>query len=158
MSSQPDYLDETSGRTYALLNLGCAAVVWAAGLLATLLIPGDWRQGCWTWAWGAAGALTLGYLTAYFWRFLRDGGTYRIVVRDGRLDVTSPHRAFGPSFSVALADVERLVVRSDADGPAGHEVHTRAGRVYEIAAGCGERLFEALRRLRPDLAAEGPTP
>ena len=55
MSGLPDYLDETSGRTYAILNLGCAAVVWAGGLLATLLIPGDWRQGCWTWAWGAAG-------------------------------------------------------------------------------------------------------
>jgi hypothetical protein len=146
-----DYRFEVSARKMAAVPVVFYAAV--AGLLAglTAVVP-FLREAGW-WVTGlAVGApvVTLGY-AAWYGRALVRGGAYRAEVGGGRVRVESPSRwAFGPSFDVELGAIESLVVRHDPDGPGDYAVRTAAG-TYRVDSVCGDDLFAAIRRARPDV-------
>jgi len=154
MSSQPEYVDEVGACTYAALNLGCFAVVWLGGLGLALVVPGAWEQRWWVWLWGVAGALTIAFAAVWFGPMLLKGGTYRVAIRVGRLEVSSPSGNFGPSFAVPLKEIAALIHRPVAEGPDLYEVHTRSGEVFPVCSASGERLLAAFRRLHPEVPIE----
>lgn len=156
MSTKPDFLDESSARGHALVNLAGFFVALAVLGVVVWLFPVV-AKGFRLWVWiglATVGFLLVAWAVAYGRPLLR-GGTYRVAVQGGRLRVDSPHRSLGPSFDVALGEVERLVVRHDQDGPSGYEVHTRAGEAFEVNGFCAGRLFEAVRRLCPEIPTDG---
>jgi len=153
--NRADFVEEMGGRTYALLNLGCFFGVVGIFAAVTLLIPGVIDHAKW-WVifWIAAGTLTLAVLAANLGPLLLRGGAYRVVAQDGWLRVDSPHRCLGPSFAVALTAIARLVISKNSDSPDRYEVCTASGQNFEVNHVCGERVFEAIRRLRPEIPVE----
>jgi hypothetical protein len=154
-SGEPDFRDEMGVRAYALGSLGClgaglAVFVAVAGLLPVILGFAQW------WAWFVAGFCGLalaGFATTHIPLLFR-GGTYRVVVQNGRLRVDSPHRSLGPSFDVPLQAVQRLVIWNVSEGAVRYEIHTCAGEVFELKSPCAKRVFEAIRQLHPGVAVE----
>lgn len=156
MGTDPDFLDESSARGHALVGLSCFFVALAVLGIAVWLFPVVWQEArVWVWAGLAtAGFLLVAWAVTYGRALLR-GGTYRVMIQGGRLRVDSPYRSLGPAFDVALDDIDRLVVRHDADGAlVGHEIYTRTGVAFEVNGFCAERLFAAIRRLRPEIPHE----
>src|SRR5262249_43252766 len=84
-SCEPDFRDEMGVRAYVLRSLGClgaglAVFVAVAGLLPVILGFAQW------WAWfvaGFCGLALVGFAATHVPLLVR-GGTYRVVVRDGR--------------------------------------------------------------------------
>ncbi len=155
MDDEPDFLWEMSARSYAASNF--VMFVGVAGLFVglTFAVPGLRQEQRWVNAVEVIVPATLLFVGIGFGAVAVRGGTYRVVVCGGRLRVDSPCEwAFGPGFEVDLAEIERLVVRRNPDGPDGYEVRPAGGRACRVWSGCGDRLFEAIRRVRPDLAVE----
>jgi hypothetical protein len=152
-SGEPDFRDEMGVRGYALGSLGClgaflAGFVAVAGLLPVTLGFAQW------WAWfvaGFCGLALVGFAATHIPLLVR-GGTYRVVVQDGRLRVDSPHRSLGPSFEVPLLSVQRLVIWNVSEGVDRYELHTCAGEVYELKSPFAKRVFEAIQGLHPGVA------
>jgi hypothetical protein len=154
---EPDFRDEMGVRGYVLGNLGCLVIFVAFFFAVAGLLPvGLGGVGRW-WAWVVAAFCGLGvaWTAAAHAPLLARGGAYRVVVRDGRLRVDSPHPILGRGFDVPLADVRRLVIRSVDEGEDRYEVHAGEEEVYEVKGPCARQLFEALRRLHPGAAVEG---
>src|SRR5262245_15664110 len=154
-SGEPDFRDEMGVRGYALGSLGClgaflAGFVAVAGLLPVTLGFAQW------WAWfvaGFCGLALVGFAATYIPLVVR-GGTYRVVVQDGRLRVEGPHRGLGPSFDVPLTSVQRLVIRNVSEGVNRYEIQTCAGEVCELKSPFARRVFEAIQGLHPGVAVE----
>jgi hypothetical protein len=154
-SGEPDFRDEMGARAYVLGSLGClgaflAGFVAVAGLLPVVLGFAPW------WAWFVAGfcGLALVGFAATHVPLLVHGGTYRVVVQDGRLRVDSPHRRLGASFEVPLPSVQRLVIWNASEGAARYEIHTCSGEVHELKHLFARRVFEAIQQLHPGVAVE----
>jgi hypothetical protein len=149
---EPAFRDEMGVRAYALGGLGCMGAILAgffacAGLLPWILGIGSW----WVWLVAVFCGLALVSFVATLGPLLVRGGTYRVVVQDGRLRVDSPSRTLGPSFDVPLTSVQRLAIRKVSEGLERYEVQTRSGEIFEMNAPCAERLFEAIRELYPEI-------
>jgi hypothetical protein len=151
VADPPDFRFEVSARKMAAVPVLFFTAV--AGLLAglTAVVP-FMREAGW-WVYGlAVGApvVILGY-AAWNGRALVRGGVYRAEVGGGRVRVETPSRwAFGPSFDVGLGVIESLVVRHNPDGPDDYEVRTAVGN-FRVDSVCGDDLFAAIRRARPDV-------
>jgi hypothetical protein len=152
---EPAFRDEMGMRGYALGSLGClgaflAGFVAVAGLLPVILGFAPW------WAWFVAGfcGLALVGFAATHVPLLVCGGSYRVVVQDGRLRVDSPHRSLGATFEVPLASVQRLVIWNVSEGVDRYEIHTCAGEVYELKSPFAKQVFEAIQQLHPGVAVE----
>ena len=149
------FRDEMGVRGYALGSLGClgaflAGFVAVAGLLPVTLGFAQW------WAWfvaGFCGLALVGFAATHVPLVVR-GGTYRVVVQDGRLRVDSPHRSLGATFEVPLASVQRLVIWNVSEGAARYEIQTCAGEVYELKSPFAKQVFEAIQQLHPGVAVE----
>lgn len=61
------------------------------------------------------------------------------------------YAGLGPTFEVGLPSITRLFVLKDSEGDERFSVEAGAGQSWMVHAGCGQKLFEAIRRLRPDL-------
>src|SRR5262249_45140976 len=108
------------------------------------------------WAWfvaGFCGLALVGFAATHVPLLVR-GGTYRVVVQDGRLGVGSPHRSLGPRFELSLPSVPRLVIWSVSEEADRYEIHTCSGEVYELKTPCAKRVFEAIQQLHPGIAVE----
>jgi hypothetical protein len=152
MSGKPDLLREMNARTHAIVLLLFFLAVWVAALVLVLAVPGFpvW----WACLWVAAASLTVIIIGATLGPLLVRGGAYRVVVQDDWLRVESPHHSLGPSFAVALSSVVRLVTGASYDGPDYYQVHTRTGQAFPLEHGFGEAVFEAIRRLHPEVPVE----
>ena len=152
-SGEPGFRDEMGVRGYVLGSLGClgaflAGFVAVAGLLPVILGFAPW------WAWfvaGFCGLALVGFAATHVPLLVR-GGTYRVVVQDGRLYVDSPHRSLGASFEVPLPSVQRLVIWNVSEGVDRYEIHTCAGEVYELKSPFAKRVFEAIQGRHPGVA------
>jgi hypothetical protein len=154
-SGEPDFCDEMGVRGYALGSLGCLGAFLAGFLAVAGLLPVTLGFAQW-WAWflaGFCGLALVGFAATHVPLVVR-GGTYRVVVQDGRLRVDSPHRSLGPSFEVPLPSVQRLVIWDVSEGAVRYEIHTCAGEVYELKSPCAKRVFEAIQQLHPGVAVE----
>src|SRR5262249_42704474 len=94
LTRQPAPGDQTSGaRGYVLGSLGCLGAFLAGFVAVAGVLPVSLGFAPW-WAWFVAGfcGLALVGFAATHVPLLVHGGTYRVVVQDGRLYVDSPHR------------------------------------------------------------------
>jgi uncharacterized membrane protein len=153
--SEPTFHEEMGVRGYVLGSLGCLGAgltvfVAVAGLFPWIMGHAQW----WVWFVAAFCGLTLVYFAATYASLLVRGGTYRVVVQDGRLRVDSPHRTLGSSFDVPLTSVQRLVIWKVSEGADRYEVHACPGQVYELNSACARRLFEAIRQFHPEIPVE----
>jgi hypothetical protein len=154
-SGESDFRDEMGVRGYVLGSLGClgaglAVFVAVAGLLPVILGFAQW------WAWfvaGFCGLALVGFAATHVPLLVR-GGTYRVVVQDGLLQVDSPHRSLGPSFEMPLPSVQRLVIWNVNEGTDRYEIQTCSGEVYELKSPCAKRVFEIIQQIYPGVAAE----
>jgi hypothetical protein len=157
-----DFWHELNTRRHALSNLALFAGGVAALAAAPFIIPPHpltepfWEL--WWWFVGLVGGVNAVILLAAFGPSAVRGGTYRVIVEGGVLRVESPSQLFGTSFEVPLADIARLVVLIDIDGPERHAIDTAGGVRHVLDATHNgwqhlpaDRLFEAVRRLRPEI-------
>ena len=154
MDDAPDFLFEVNARAYAAVPLVLSAA--GVGLLVglTYAVPGLRPERWWSDPVALAVLGTVLCICAWFGGAIFRGGVYRVTLRDRRLRVDSPSRlVFGAGFEVALDQIERLTVRASDDWPEKYEVRMPAG-TFRVDAVCGKGLFDAIRRLRPDIAYE----
>ncbi len=155
--SKPDFLEEIGARWFGLGNLVCLSVALGSMLAIFFLLlplPGGWNVKWLVWVWLGFSGLFVGFLITTFGPLLLWGGTYRVIVQEGRLRVESPHQTFGPSFDVQLTEIERLVFREVSDAANRYEVHTRSGELFEVNGACAVLVFEAVQRLHPEIPRE----
>jgi hypothetical protein len=152
MDDTPDFLFEMSARAYAVGILVLFVVMAGLFVGLTFAVPGLRQERWWVDAQMVLIPVTL--LIAGIWFVVRvaRGGVYRAAIRQGRLRVDSPDsEEFGPSFEFELSAVARLVIWRNPDGGDRYEVWTVSGEAFRVYSGCGDGLFEAIRRLRPEV-------
>ena len=154
MSEKPDFLWELNARTNALVGVGCTFVALAGFALLTLFTPLS-SEPLWVGGLSIAGVLGLAWITAVCGPRIVKGGTYRVLIGDNRLLVSSPYADFGPTFEVGVPSITRLSVLKDSEGDERFRVEAGTGKSWRIHEGCGRKLFEAIRLLRPDLDIVG---
>ncbi len=154
MGDTPDFLFTVSARAYAAVPLALSVAVAGLIIAATAGVPMLRQDQWWVGAVAVGVPATLLFLGAWFGVAAVRGGVYRVEVRCGRLRVDSPsRRVFGPSFEVDLGAIKRLVVRLNGDWPDEYEVRTPAC-AFRVDSVCGAGLFDAIRRVRPDIPYE----
>jgi hypothetical protein len=160
-SGGPDFLHELDARRHGLFNLTLFFAGLALLVPATLLFPGAVSEWWWVGTLLVLGGGNLILFLVVFVPVVRNGGTYRVLVRDDWLVIQSPHRIFGPSLEIALGSIGRLVIRKNADGLDRHEIQTRDGRTFRLDGTFSgkrhldtEQLFEVIRRLRPQIPVQ----
>ena len=150
MSEKPEFLWELDARTNALVGVGCSLAAFVGFALLTLFTrlksEPEWIGGL-----AVSGILGLGWVAAVCGPRIVKGGTYRVLIRGDRLRVSSPYAGLGPSFEVALPAIARLVIAKDSEGDERFSVETGTGESWRVHEGCGQKLFEAIRRLRPEV-------
>ena len=157
MDDSPDFRFEVRVRAYAavpgVLYAGIAGLI--VGL--TLAVPVLRQERWWVDTLTVGIPASLLFLVVWYGAAVVRGGVYRVEVRGGRLRVDSPsRRMFGPGFEVGLGAIDRLVVRASYDWPSEYEVWTPDG-AFRVDAVCGAGLFDAIRRVRPDMPYEHRT-
>jgi len=151
VGDSPDFRFETSARALAAVPLVLFAVVAALAVAATAVFPVLRQEEWWVKTLAVGVPAGLLFLGVWFGPAAVRGGVYRAEVRGGRVRVDSPsRRVFGPSIDVDLAEIERLVIRVHYDPPNEYELWTAAG-AYRVDSICGADLFDAIRRVRPDV-------
>jgi hypothetical protein len=150
MNEQPDFDCRCGTRVESLVAAGCSLVVLAGFVTVAVFVDFPGRP-----VWGAglavATAIWLGWLACGATPRVLRGRVYRVTVAGGRVRVDSPYPDLGPGFDIPLAGVARLVTWRE-DGDDEYAVVTADGERLRVHRDCGPGLFEALRRLRPDLA------
>ena len=150
MSEKPEFLWELDARTNALVGVGCSLAAFVGFALLTLFTRLK-SEPVWIGGLAISGVLGLGWIAAVCGPRIVKGGTYRVLIRGDRLRVSSPYAGLGPSFEVALPAIARLVIAKDSEGDERFSVETGTGESWRVHAGCGQKLFEAIRRLRPEV-------
>ena len=150
MSDKPDFLWELNARTNALVGVGCTFTALAGFSLLTLFTSLN-SEPIWVGGLAIAGVLGLAWIAAVCGTRIVKGGVYRVLIGDNRLRVSSPYAGLGPTFDLALPSITRLFVLKDSEGDERFSVEAGAGQSWRIQEGCGQKLFEAIRLLRPDL-------
>ena len=130
-------------------------MAWAGVKLRPVLRRLEWTEPTFGRVWigglAVSGILGLGWVAAVCGPRIVKGGTYRVLIRGDRLRVSSPYAGLGPSFEVALPAIARLVIAKDSEGDERFSVETGTGESWRVHEGCGQKLFEAIRRLRPEV-------
>ena len=150
MSEKPEFLWELDARTNALVGVGCSLAAFVGFALLTLFSRLK-SEPVWIGGLAISGILGLGWIAAVCGPRIVKGGTYRVLIRGDRLRVSSPYAGLGPSFEVALPAIARLVIAKDSEGDERFSVETGTGESWRVHEGCGQKLFEAIRRLRPEV-------
>ncbi len=150
MSEKPEFLWELDARTNALVGVGCSLAAFVGFALLTLFTRLK-SEPVWIGGLAISGVLGLGWIAAVCGPRIVEGGTYRVLIRGDRLRVSSPYAGLGPSFEVALPAIARLVIAKDSEGDERFSVETGTGESWRVHEGCGQKLFEAIRRLRPEV-------
>lgn len=150
MSEKPEFLWELDARTNALVGVGCSLAAFVGFALLTLFTRLK-SEPVWIGGLAISGILGLGWIAAVCGPRIVKGGTYRVLIRGDRLRVSSPYAGLGPSFEVALPAIARLVIAKDSEGDERFSVETGTGESWRVHEGCGQKLFEAIRRLRPEV-------
>ena len=150
MSEKPEFLWELDARTNALVGVGCSLAAFVGFALLTLFTRLK-SEPVWIGGLAISGILWLGWIAAVCGPRIVKGGTYRVLIRGDRLRVSSPYAGLGPSFEVALPAIVRLVIAKDSEGDERFSVETGTGESWRVHEGCGQKLFEAIRRLRPEV-------
>jgi len=152
MNDKPNVLCEVGARAHGVVVLVFFAVVWVAAIALVIAVRGfpAWWVVCWI----TAATLTVVIVTRKVLPLVLRGGTYRVVVQQDWLRVESPHRAMGPSFAVALADITELVVQVSNESLDSYELHTSGGEKFPLKNGVGQAVFNAIRQLHPEIPME----
>ncbi len=150
MSEKPEFLWELDARSDALVGVGCSLAAFVGFALLTLFTRLK-SEPVWIRGLAISGILGLGWMAAVCGPRIVKGGTYRVLIRGDRLRVSSPYADLGPSFEVALPAIARLVIAKNSEGDERFSVETDTGESWRVHEGCGQKLFEAIRRLRPEV-------
>jgi hypothetical protein len=149
MSERRDILCEIGARTHGVVLLLFFAIAWVAAFVFALAWPGWWAV-----LWIATATLTVVLVAGNVIPLMIRGGTYRVVIEGPWLRAESPHPALGPCFAVALSTITKLVVQSSSEWADRYEVHTDSGGTFLLRTGVGEGVFQAIRRLHPEIPLE----